>query len=485
MATYSHLTSAVPVNGDDEEMVHYDFESLTQMHGQEIVLDQHSGKSVVLQPVPESQLSLVSSSNCNPEVRDDTQSVDMVLEEEIVTDTHHDVGEELLMILNMNEEQVQETPTRQTRPEQSNGDEAVHSNESGGGRAAINEPNAQTQAPLPSSSSSSADTAVPLVKSVPNNSNERKVAMKIHVKEPPDEPPPDGQATSFAAESHSAEEDADEEEAEEEEEGIGSSVEEVRGKQNENQVAAAGEGSKPVKVPREMRQLQKMVVASKVLSDFMTTSPTSSSADGVKVRKSRKSVGRPKKRGQQALEAAASVSPDMESPKRQSTRAIAAQEAAAKQKRRTFPGMLDAEDSTELSYDGDEMSLEFHSDNETNESVASGGTDSMSMKMPKVNSSNSSISVPPAPKVSRRGFLSTRCHSLRLRLSLSGGQRRLLLALPHGRRATVLLQLRPILPHEMLPDGPGHHLGVPRLRGSGQCGQEGGRQPQVSTVYVT
>lgn len=395
---------------DESEIVHYAFSSLTQMDAvqEEIVLDPEDQHG--LRPT---QMSLVSTGNCNPVVKDDSQCVDMVLEEEIVTDTHHDNGDELMMILAMSderdEEQVQmstsiSTPDASHQGNNNNNNLNNCTNEASAAAAATVEKStlAQTQSPLLSSSAPPTATILPLVKIVPNYSaNPNRIIMKIQAKEPPDTQTVTADSSQRVTGNGSHAEDGQEVEDEEDEE---EEIIELKAA-----TSATIEDGKSVKVPREMKQLQKMVDSSKVLTDFLNnTTNTSSSTPGNKVRKSRKAQGRPKKGQDTAAPVAAGA--DNESPKRQSARALAAMEA---QKQRVFAEVsgsgLDsttgttADDSTEMTYEGgDDLSMDYHSDNETNESVASGGTDSMSMKLlPKVNS-NQALEIVPAPKVSDR-----------------------------------------------------------------------------------
>lgn len=385
------LTTAATASEEEEQtaqnILHYAYGSLSQMESvqEEIILDDVD---------EELTAGILRPGDCNPEIKDDNQCVDMVLEEEIITDTQqHDDGEELLMILSMNDDD--ERPPAPTITSLA-GPVAVQSSEKATNQSSIS----QTQ-----TTSSPTATILPLVKIVPNPSSENsnKIIMKIQAKVPPDVPPLDAHASQCLTGEGNGEkqqpdgdEDEEDEPTEEEEEEEASTT------------TLADEG-KSVKVPREMKQLQQMVDSSKVLTDFMniagTTTMSPTGTTNKLTRKSRKTPGRPKKKVQ---EGATVSGAEHDSPKRTSARAMAAMEAADKKKRMFAEIGMDssatgADDSTEIapSFDADEISMDYHSDNETNESVASGYTDSMPMKLPKVNS-NSSISIVPAPKVSKR-----------------------------------------------------------------------------------
>lgn len=419
--TYQQLC-AVSTTGEQEintqDIVHYAFESVSQLEEvqEEVVLDNNNG---LLLPAGESQFScLVSTSNCNPVVRDDNQCVDMVLEE-IITDTQHHVGEDnddnekeqMMMIMDMDDVIPATLPTALPPPSPkpllttltSVPDISFDENNP---FTAHNE-SARTQKPLSVSSSTS-----PIVKIVPTE-NSHKFVMKIQSKEPPDL----STTTQSAAAGESQcgrggaqdlnngiamEEDEVDNDEEEEEEGEVVEEEETAATTRVNEVGKA------VKVPREMKQLQKMVNSSKVLTDFMSSN---ASTPEIKGRKFRKAPGRPKKKVVDPSAAIVAVlATDHESPKRQSTRALAATEAAAAKK--TSPDFMElfgsylnqsnsvASETSGLN-DAEELSMDYHSDNETNESVASGGTDTMQMKLPKVNSGNTNVSIEPAPKVSQ------------------------------------------------------------------------------------
>lgn len=402
----SAYASSSTATGDQEtHVVHYDFSNLTQMQDavqEEIVLDgEPISNHIILQPVA-SQMSLVSSSQCNPEIGDDSECLDMMLEEEIVTDTQHhhgedDNGEELLMILDMNDDDVMPSPDTISAVvgDLSDGSKVNSSCNANEVACVESKTNAQTQSPI----SLTTATTLPIVKIVPYTVNPNRLVMKIQSREPPDGQPGtaiESQGASESASGSAATED-DDPVAEEACEG------EMRETNNTEPSTATQPGSS-LKVPREMKQLQEMVHSSKVLTEFMATanhtSPTTTDR-----RKSRKAVGRPKKVNPTEDETAAAA--EHESPKRQSIRAL---EAAAQKKRAFAEISMDAtttttgEDTTDMcgfvgEGDPEDAEMDYHSDNETNESVMSGGTDSMSMKLPKVNS-NSTISIIPAPKVS-------------------------------------------------------------------------------------
>lgn len=396
-----------------QDIVHYAFESVSQLEAvqEEVVLDNNNG---LLLPAGETQC-LVSTSNCNPVIRDDNQCVDMVLEEEIITDTQHHVGEdddeeEQMMMIMDTDDFISATPPSTLPPSPkpmlttlTSVPDIFSENNS---FAASNETSTRTpqnnNKPLSVSSST-----LPIVKIVPTvNSN--KFVMKIQSKEPPDLSPSTQSAAGESqcarglpqaanisesnglAMENEAEDEVDNEEGELEEEEVALVA------------ATVNEVGKSVKVHREMKQLQKMVDSSKVLTDFMTT--TSSTSVESKGRKSRKAPGRPKKKVLDSTAAAAAVPPtDHESPKRQSTRTLAAKKGSP-DFLELFGSYLNQSNSvaseTSGLNDADELSMDYHSDNETNESVASGGTDSMPLKLAKVNSGNSNV-VEPAPKVSQ------------------------------------------------------------------------------------
>lgn len=463
-----------------ENIVHYAFGSASQMDAvqEEVILA--NGSTITNNP---GDSQLVSNRNCNPVVKEDTQchhGDGTVLEETIVTDTQHNEGNgaDLMMIMDLDEDDDEDpfsvlTPVNvdeaagaaglapsTTNTTSNNADiasiscieaTATAATASDGIIITTND-DAQTQLPLLSH-------VLPLVKIVvPNavgcsSTTNNKIIMKIQVKEPPDvsQPAQDDLASANGVA------ESDEDETMEEEQANAKVTEIVAATTTMEVVEAGGKSTSSssshhqhVKVPREMKQLQKMVDSSKVLTDFMaststaiTTSTPVSNNNNNKVRKSRKggvggggAVGRPKKRvgGQESSPSTTPV--DHESPKRQSARALAAMEAA--QKRRMFAEInLDTTTTGDESqehqlgssgvYDaGDEISMDImdpdgHSDNETNESVASGGTDSatlLQMMMPTMkvqaakgraaaaagidnNSSSSAIAaIVPAPKVS-------------------------------------------------------------------------------------
>lgn len=404
------LTTAATATEEAEQtaqnILHYAYGSLSQMDSvqEEIVLDDGD---------EELSENILRPTDCNPDIKDDNQCVDMVLEEEIITDTQqHDDGEELLMILSMNDDDERPVPPAPTLTSLA-GPVAVQSSEKATNKSSIS----RTQA-----TSSPTATILPLVKIVPNTSsvNSNKIIMKIQAKEPPDVARLDAHASQCLA----GEENGEKQPPDEDEDGEDEPTEE---EEEEAATTTRADEGKSVKVPREMKQLQQMVDSSKVLTDFMniavTTTVPSTGTSNKLTRKSRKTPGRPKKK----VQGATVPGVEHDSPKRTSARAMAAMEAADKKKRMFAEIGMDssatgADDSTEIapSFDADELSMDYHSDNETNESVASGYTDSMPMKLPKVNS-NSSISIVPAPKVSE-----TACPFYHLRLiptqSFSGGQ---------------------------------------------------------------
>lgn len=383
------------------QQIQYAFGSLTQMDSdvqEEIVLDE----SALGYAQPS---SLISSYNCNPVIREDTQCVDMVLEEEIVTDTTHsmDHGDELMMLLDMNDEVEPKYPapiqmvTTSSSTNTSVAGTARSSNcrESTEERMLTTNNNvsavvvAQTQSPLFSLSSSATET-LPLVKIVPNSTGggsvQPKIIMKIQAK--------DRQESQDSVSNGGGNEpgDADEEEEEEEVEDDGITTAADGG--GEIKVMEDG-GIKSGRVSREaavkQRQQQQMVDP-----EVNKTSPETG-------RKVRKAVGRPKKKLN-----ATPVTETTESPKRQSTRAIGAQK-----KTRMFSEIADEgndDDSTELvnfeattavvaaGNEEHNLTMDYPSDNETSESVTS---DSMTMRLQKV-SSNSAISIVAPPKVRRR-----------------------------------------------------------------------------------
>lgn len=379
---------------DDEDIVHYAFESDSQLDQvqEEVILD---GPSASL----DSQQSLVSTSLCNPVVKEDSSCVDLVLVEEIVTDTQHHVGEDdeeldMSILMDVDFSAASEVPadkggefpggtensvqsTLESRPGQS-----CDSSNSNGATTPItnnNEP-VTTSRTLSSSSSST----LPIVKIVPT-ANSNKIVMKIQAKEPPDLNQVT-ESTLIAQDTSSST-------------GNGVSIDEDPEDDLMDDELEAEELAEEVEEQEKSRKATKP----KTIDTSMDLLPVDH-----KTRKSRKAVGRPRKKQLVPVAAAAAVAASVpvaehESPKRQSTRALAANEAA--QKRRAFSevggAVLDTTDGGEMSglYDADEASLDYHSDNETNESVASGGTDSLPMKLPKA-SSNSNAAVVPAPKVS-------------------------------------------------------------------------------------
>lgn len=468
---------SLSTDNDHDNILHYAFESMTQMEGvqEEVILD----NQLVLPMVGESQLSLVSTSGCNPVVKDDSQCVDMVLEEVVVTDTHHEQSEDMLMIMN-----IDMSPTPQPPPPPSSENNEKFEASCDGGVIAISagssnlssaEDDVKTIEPAAAATQtnqfaartqptvsvpSSTALLLPIVKIVPTQVNSNKIVMKIQAKEPPDvSAVPVGTAIE-------EEEDGlvDEDDGDEEEKVIVSS----NGKTGEQGEEGEDDPSedKCKRVHREMKQLQKMVDSSKVLTDFMTT----------KGRKSRKSVGRPKKKASAVLPQPPQLDAHTESTKRQSTRRMFAEvgggpaldtsTASATTTTTTADEMLNSSVD-----DGDEVSMDYHSDNETNESVASGCTDSLPARLSKVNSCNATETVVAAPKV---GFFISLINWFHNNItiivsSLSGRKRCLLLALSHGLCAAVLCQLRSFLPHAMLSHRSRSRLAVSRLCRRG-CG---------------
>lgn len=414
-SSLDHPPPSQPEEDEDEveNIIHYAFGSMSQMDAVQEEVTLGNG---------ETQIPLVSMSNCNPVVKDDsstaaTQCLDMVLEETVITDTQHHhhhhhsnnnnsslplnpESDHMLMILDLDESQdndlipvISPVPADMMHKMPMDDDDDDNNCDE---KTKTNSPTsfvAQTQSPL-------STTLVKII--VPTNSNSdcTSVDMKVPTQEPPDAPEEPLNNNS-----------GEQLDLEDEEEDCSANSTTIT-----NTIPPVDDTcpvKSSVKVPREMKQLQKMVDSSKVLTDFMAS--TSTAATPVLANKSvrKGGVGRPKKKNVSQEK----KSDSHDSPKRQSARALAATEAALKL-RRTVDGMSTAEESQEtttLNYDAlvDEISMDYsgqYSDNdETNESVASGGTDShslvTSMKMPRVKAADGNaapVIIVPAPKVSER-----------------------------------------------------------------------------------